>query len=110
MGGPFGPDALTTLTKAGWVGGGPGGGHTNHDTSLLLLLPLTRATMCASRARCIPGWEGAAEGMGRVVKTTFRDTTKGRKRGGRCDTTVNFTQGQGQGRLIEKVRVAGKVP
>ena len=48
--------------------------------------------------------------MGGVVKTTFRDTTKGRKRGGRCDTTVNFTQGQGQGRLIEKVRVAGKVP
>ena len=50
------------------------------------------------------------KGWGGVVKTTFRDTTKGRKRGGRCDTTVNFTQGQGQGRLIEKVRVAGKVP
>ena len=109
MGGPFGPDALTALAKARWVGGGPGSGHTNHDTSLLLL-PLARATMCASRARYIPGWEGGAEGMGRVVKTTFRDTTKGRKRGGRCDTTVNFTQGQGQGRLIEKVRVAGKVP
>ena len=111
MGRPFCPDALPALAKARWVGGGPGSGHTNHDTSLLhVLLPLARATMCASHARCILGWEGAAEGMGRVVKTIFRDTTKGRKRGGRCDTTVNFTQGQGQGRLIEKVRVAGKVP
>ena len=83
-----GPDALTALTKAGSVGGGPGGGHTNHDTSLLLL-PLARA-MCASRARCITGWEGSAEGMGRVVKTTFRDTTKGRKRGGRRSKQPSF--------------------